>query len=286
MTTGTTGTSERRPAVIRSSWGFLSNSLMAAVVAIFLTRFLEQFGLAISGLIFDREPVITNIATSFRADGNDVAYLGGVITAFVMGVVFLVLFPGAEDRSAGKLTVLWMSLFSFRIVCYELIAYRFSDVSTIDRALAAYSVPAGIDTVMAAAGGVGIVLVSMAATTAFLGFHRHRSEIVNGRERLRFVGSIALVPGLIGPLLVVPFFLPDAGSGYLATLPLIGLFTVITTLSAPGSKNVSVTQTIEERNFSIGMAVAVVVVLVVARILAPGIPIPPWDDSLNLTLRP
>ncbi len=280
-----TQTTERRATVIRTTWGFLGNSVVGAVIAVVLTRILEQFGLAIAGVIFDRDPVMTNIATEFRAPGNDIAYLGGTVTALLVGIIFLILFPGAKDRSAGKLTVLWISLFSFRIAFYDMIRYRFADGSTLDKALSGYAVPAGIDTILAAAGAVGLLLVAIAAAPAFLGFNRHRSEVATPLERIRFVASIALVPGLVAPLLSVPFFLPDAGTGYLASLPLIGLFTLVTTLAARSTTHISIPEVIEERGFSIGLAVGLAVVFVLARFLAPGVPIPPWDDALNFTFR-
>jgi hypothetical protein len=281
-----TQTTDRRTSVMRTSWGFLANSVLAAVLAVVLTRLIEQFGVALAGVLFDRQPVMTNIFTEFRAPGNDLAYLGGTVTALVTGIVFLILFPGARDRSAGKLTVLWMSLFSFRIAFYDMIQYRYVEDSPLSKALAGVDIPAGIDTILAAAGAVGMLLISIAAAAAFLGFNRHRSEVATPKERMRFAASIALIPGLVAPLLSVPFFLPDAGSGYVASLPLIGLFSIVTTMAARNTTNISIPLAIEERSFSIGLAVAAVIVFVVARFLAPGVPIPPWDASLNLQFRP
>jgi hypothetical protein len=80
--------------------------------------------------------------------------------------------------------------------------------------------------------------------------------------------------------------LPDAGSGYVASLPLIGLFSIVTTIAARNTTNISIPQAIEERSFSVGLAVAAVIVFLLARFLAPGVPIPPWDSSLDLQLRP
>lgn len=281
-----TQTRERRPTVFRTSWGFLGNSVMAAVIAVVLTRIIELFGLAIAGMIFGREPVLTNSAVEFRAAGSDLALLGGPITALLAGVTFLMLFPDAKDRSAGKLTVLWMSLFSFRIGFYEMIRFKFDPSSSMAEGLAGFEIPAGIDTIVAAAGGIGMLLVAIAAAPAFLGFNRHRSEVATPMERIRFVASIALVPGLVAPLAAVPFLLGGGGEGYLSTLPLIGLFTVITTIAARNMVHISLPETIEERGFSPGLAVAVAVVFLFARFLAPGVPIPPWDDALNITIRP
>lgn len=259
---------------------------MAAVIAVVLTRMLEQLGLAIAGLIFHRDPVITNVVTQFRTEGSDLAHLGATVTAILVGITFLMLFPDAKDRSPGKLTVLWMALFSFRIAFYDMINYKFDPESPLAVGLASREIPAGIDTIVASAGAIGMILVAIAAAPAFLGFNRHRSEVATSTERLRFAASIALVPGLVAPLAAVPFFLSDTSSGYLGSLPLIGLFTVITTIAARWTVEISLPETIEERGFSPGLAVAVAVVFLLARFLAPGVPIPPWDESLNITLRP
>lgn len=272
--------------MIRTSWGFFANSILAAALAIVLSRLIEQFSVAVAGAVLDRRPVIDQISTTFRADGSDLALLGGTIGSFLAGTVLLLLYPGAKDRSAGKLMMLWMILFTFRTAFSDLALVPFSDTAVkvaLDRA----ELPAGLEYVISAAGFLGMLLVALAATSAFLSFCRHRSEVYTPRERIRFVASIALLPALASPILAVLFLFPDRGTGVLAGLPLIGVFTVVTLLAAPSTRTIRIPELGEERGISIGLAVTFGVVLVLFRLLlAPGIPVPPWDAELNFTLRP
>lgn len=272
--------------MIRTSWGFFANSILAAALAIVLARFVEQFSVAVTGAVLDRRPVIDQIVTTFRADGSDLALLGGTIGSFLVGAVLLVLYPGAKDRSTGKLLMLWMILFSFRTAFSDLALVPFSDTAVkvaLDRA----ELPAGLEYVVSAAGFLGMLLVALAATSAFLSFCRHRSEVYTPRERIRFVGSIALLPALASPILAVLFLFPDEGTGVLTGLPLIGIFTLVTVAAAPSTRTIRVPELGEERGLAIGMAVTFGVTLLLFRfLLDPGIPIPPWDAELNFTLRP
>lgn len=285
-----TNADERRTTVIRTAWGFFANSIVAAALGVVFARVIEQFGIAVWGAFADREPVLTNVVTYFRADGapsSDVAYLGGPVAAVLAGVFFLLIYPGAKDRSVGKLTVLWTILFSFRTGFMDLITLPFSDESNTARALATMDVPEGLDVIIAVAGAIGLILIALAAAPAFLGFSRHLTEVNTPRERFRYVGSIAMVPAIVGPLLAVPFFVPDQGSGFLATLPFLGLFVVITLLAAPQTKHFLAPQLAEERTLSWGLVVTFFLVFVVTRFgLEPGLVIPPWDDQFQWVFRP
>lgn len=272
--------------VIRTSPGFFVNSLIAATLAVVFSRLIEQLGIAIGGAFLGREPVFTNVTTELGAAGSDTVYLGATIASLVSGISFLLLYPGAKDRSAGKLMVLWMTLFSFRNAFVDMAFVPLSERSFLGRALGAFELPPGIDLVVAVAGVAGIILVALAAAPAFLGFNRHLSEVYTAKDRLRYVATIAVVPGVVAPLLAVLFFVPD-GSGYLAGLPLAGIFTVVTLLAAPGTKRVSAPKVIEERMVSWGLVGTAVAVLVLVHILfQPGVPIPPWNEDLSFRFRP
>lgn len=283
----TTETTTRSP-VIRTSWGFFANSILAAALAIALSRLVEQFSIAVTGALLDREPVLDQIVTTFRAGGSDLARLGGPVGSFLVGLALLLLYPGAKERGAGRLLMLWMILFTFRTAFSDLALVPFDgSESAVRAALEGASLPAGLDYVIAAAGILGMLLVALAATSAFLGFCRHRSEVYTPRERIRFVASIALLPALASPLLAVLFLLPDQGTGVLTGLPLIGVFTIVTLLAAPSTRTIRIPELAEERGLSIGLLVTFGAVLVLFRLLLdPGVPIPPWDADLNFTLRP
>ncbi|MFP3914102.1 MAG: hypothetical protein ACLFWM_04445, partial [Actinomycetota bacterium] len=110
----------------------------------------------------------------------------------------------------------------------------------VARAFATLDVPGGLDLVVSAAGVVGLLSVALAAAPAFLAYAHHRRLITTPAQRFRFAAQVALVPGLVGPLLAVPLFLPDNGVGLVPSLPLLGLFTVATVLAAPGTRTVQI----------------------------------------------
>lgn len=282
-----TNAEERRRAVIRTSWGFFANSIIAASLGVVFSRWIEQLGIAVWGAFAGRDPVITNVVTHLRAEGSDIAYLGGPVASILAGAFFLSIYPGAKDRSVGKLTVLWTILFCFRTGFLDIATLPVSTASNTAVGLSGVELPGGVDVIIAIAGVVGLIIIALAATPAFLGFSRHLSEVNTAQERLRYVASIAVVPAVVGPLLAVPFFLPDQGTGFLASLPFYGLFVVITLLAAPGTKQFLAPQLAEERTLSIGLVVALLVVFFVARFaLEPGLLVPPWDEGFQWTFRP
>ncbi len=278
----TTAVRTRTP--IRTEWPFYVDSVIAGTLGIVLARLIEQFGLAIGGWLFDRDPVLDQLGTTFRLGGSDLAYAGGTLAALAAGVFFLIIYPGSKDRSTGRLTLLWVTLHSFRIGLSDLALMPLTETSA-SKALAELDVPAGLDVVLAATAAVGLLLVALAAAPAFLAFARHASEVATRRDRVRFVALLAVLPGLISPLLAVPFFLPDPAGTVLRTLPLVGLFTVVTLAGAPGTTHLLPPAEPLERTISWGLVAAALFVLVVFQFgLRGGIPIPPWDENLNLRL--
>jgi hypothetical protein len=250
-------------------------------------RLFELAVTAVAGWSAGRDPVLYNSAVDFRAPGSDTVYIAQPAAALFLGFTLLLLYPGSKDRSSGRLVMLWTLLFAFRNAFVAFAVASVDPESPVARALAEWDVPEGVDLVVAIVGALGLVLVAIGAAAAFLSFSRHRSEVATAKERLRFAASIALLPGLAGPLLAVPMFLPDAGTGFVSTLPLAGAFVVITTLAASFTKSFAPPQVIEERGVSIGLVIAFAVVVLVTRFgLGPGVPIPPWDSSLQLTWRP
>jgi len=285
-----TNAEERRRTVIRTAWGFFANSILAAALGVVFARIIEQFGIAVWGAFAGLDPVLTNVVADFRDSGagtSDLAYLGGPVAAIAAGVFFLLIYPGAKDRGVGKLTVLWTILFCFRTGFTDVAMVPFSEESNTARALATIEMPDGLDVIIATAGGLGLILIAMAAAPAFLGFSRHLSEVNTPRERFRYVASIALVPAIVGPLLSVPFFVPDQGSGFLAGLPFYGLFVIVTLLAAPQTKHFLAPQLAEERTLSWGLVIGFFIVFLVARFaLEPGVLIPPWDENFQWSFRP
>jgi hypothetical protein len=256
------------------------NSIVAAGLGVVFARLIEQSGVAIAGVIAGREPVFTAVVTELRAPGSELVYLGGTVASLVVGALMLAMYPNALDRSVGKLQMLWVILFTLRNGFFDLAATAYVDDSPVARALTTFDAPAGLDVVLSVSGVVGLLLLAFAAAPAFLGFSRHRSEILTGPERIRYVATLGLMPGLVGPLLSAVYFIPDRGTGFTATLPFLGIFLVITAVAARWTREVAEPKLVQERSLSIALVLVALIVFTLLRfVVEPGIAIPPWDDA-------
>lgn len=273
-----------RSVPIRTSWTFIANSVVAAAIGLAMAFLGYHFSLAVAGWIAGRDPELLNTGTVFRAGGSDLAYVGGSVGALLLAGLLLSLYPGSRDRSGGRLVMLWTILFSFEAVFLDLVRVAFDPESPLALALAEVDLPEGLDLVLAVAGGLGLVLVAMSAAPAFLGFARHRSEVATRGERLRFSVRMALLPGILGPLLTTPLFLGEGSDQILPYVPFLGLFTILTVAASLGSVTFRPPEIVEERGLSFGLlASAVIVLALYVLLLRTGIPIPPWDENLQFT---
>lgn len=273
----TTVTEERERT---SSVSLLINSALASTVGIVIAVLADSLGRLIVGWLVDREPILYHDQVQFTAGDNPLALAGGALAALIAGAAFLAIYPASRRHDPSRLAVLWLILHCFRQGFVPMAMAGIDSESDVALALAHLSLPAGIDIVVGVAGGIGLLLVSLAAAPAFLAFATSRSEISTPPRRVGFVARIGLVGGLAGALLAVLFFVPDTGSGLVSALPLYGLFTVATLLAAPGSKAVVPDPNAAARRFSWGLVAAVVILFVIFRFaLARGIPIPPNPET-------
>ncbi len=275
------------PLVIRTAPAFFANSLVAVGLAVGIARLVEQAGVAIAGGLLGHEPVMTNAFTLLRSPGVEPVALAAPAASLAVGIVLLMLYPGSKDRSAGRLLMLWTLLFCFRNGLAEIARGAFDETSVMGSVFANGSLPRSVHLTISGMAIVGLGLVATGAAPAFLSFSRHRTEIGSWTERLRFMASIALLPGLVGPLLAVPLFIPDQGSGLVASLPLVGVFIILTCVAALFVKSVPPPQVVEERGLAFGLLIGYALAFIVFRFgLAPGLNIPPWDENLRLVWRP
>lgn len=273
--------------VIRTSPAFFANSIVAVSLAVAVARLVEQVGVAAAGAWVGRDPVLTNAFTVLRIPGSEPVGLAAPAASLLVGIVLLMLYPGSKDRSVGRLMMLWTLLFCLRNGLLEIARGAFDEQSAVGAAFLDSGMSSGVQLTISVIAILGLALIAFGAAPAFLSFSRHRTEIGNWRERLRFLVSIALVPAMIGPLLAVPFFVPDQGSGLVATLPLIGLFIVATCLAGLLVKSVPPPEVVEERGLAFGLLISYALTFIVFRFgLAPGLPIPPWSETLEFTWRP
>ena len=257
------------------SLGFIATSVVGSAVGVVLAELVDNVGLAIGGWLAGRDPVLYNNGVVYQAPGSDLAYAGGLIAALVVGSVFLLLYPGSKRYDAARLTTLWIVLHCFREGFVQLAGIPFFPDSAAAAAHAGLDVPAGLDLVLSVAGVVGLLSVALASAPAFLAYARRQSEIATPPARFLFTAKLALVAGVAGPLLTVPFFLPDE-RGFVRTLPLFGLFTAATVLAAVGTRGVRAGSEQERRGFSwLPVAWLVVLLVIFQLLLRRGLVVPP-----------
>lgn len=259
---------------------FMVTSVFASAVGVVVSVFVDNLGLALAGLLADRAPVLYHNQVVFAAAGSDLAFGGGMVLSLAAGAFFLTLYPGSRRYDAARLTMLWVILHCFRQGFSQLATVPFSDDSPVALAYATLEVPAGLDLVVSAAGVVGLLSVALASAPAFLAYAHRQSSIDTPSQRFVFTSRLALIPGLVGPLVTVPIFLPDNGSGLVPSLPLLGLFTIATVLAALGTRTVHIGDRREERGWSwLPVVWLVAFALLFHFILRRGLMIPPTLDN-------
>jgi hypothetical protein len=267
-----------------TGWPLLANSVLASTFGVVVGLLVDSLGRLTMGLIFDRDPVLFHNRVVFETAGNDIALAGGALAALLAGGFFLALYPGSRAHDPSRLAVLWLVLHCFRQGFVPLAMTPFNADSDLAVALASLNLPSGLDVVIGAAGGLGLLLVSLAAAPAFLAFAPGRQDIDTPSRRGAFAAKIALLPGVAGALLAVAFFVPDAGTGLIEELPLYGLFTIATVLAAPGTRSVEIRSDGNAQGLSWGLLGTVIVAFLIFRFaLSRGIPIPPDPESFFFT---
>ncbi|MGA7271211.1 MAG: hypothetical protein WB239_09080 [Acidimicrobiia bacterium] len=271
---------ESPPTVTRTSprLGFIATSALASTVGLVVAVLVDHLGLAVAGIIGGREPILYHNEVTFGAGGSDLVLFGGVVASLIVGIFFLTLYPASRRYDGARITTLWIVLHCLRQGFTQLALIPFGE-SNAAHAYAAMDAPAGIDLVMAAAGAVGLLSVALAAAPAFLAYAHRQSEISTPQKRFSYTAKLALIPGVAGSLLAVPFFLPDNGIGFVQTLPLVGLFTIATVLAALGTRSVRIGDGRQAQKFSwLPVGWLVFLLLLFQLVLGHGLIMPPDID--------
>src|SRR5690606_29960130 len=133
-----------------------------------------------------------------------------------------------------------------------------------------------LDMVVAAGGAVGLLLVALSSAAAFLAFTPHRRLVDTARRRLSLALWICLIPVAVSVFLAIPFFLPDADSNVVPSLPLAALLFVLTLAAAAGTSTVSGPEAEVETPWPYGLGVFLVVILIVHLcVLRGGVSVDP-----------
>ncbi len=187
--------------------------------------------------ILGGEATIYNNRIEFTG-ASDVAWAGGFLLCLIVGLLALFAYPTQRGHGISRLTLLWMLLHVLRQALSQAILLPFDDDSQLALAYGTFETPPGLEVVIAAAGGVGLLLVALSAASAFLAFAPHRRAINSGSKRLRFALWVVLLPAAASVFVAIPFFLPDTESLVIPTLPLTAVMFLATLAAAPGTTTV------------------------------------------------
>lgn len=244
-------------------------SVVASVFGILIAQFLDDLGDGVlAELLGGRAVLYNNRAEVFAV--SELALGGGFALCVILGLFLLFTYPTARGHGTPRLVMLWVLLHVLRQALAQAALLPFAPDSQLARAYATFDLPAGLDLVIAAAGGVGLLLVVLSAASAFLGFAPHRRTISTPRRRFNFTLWIALVPAVAAAFLAIPYFLPDAESTVIRSLPLTAVIFLATVAAAPGTTSVQGPEDERTISWPWGVLITLPVLLAVHLVILQG----------------
>ena len=245
-------------------------SALGSTLGIVVAQFVDDLGDGILGLILGGSAVVYNNRVEVTGASSDLYLAGGFILCLLLGFFTLFSYPTARGHGVARLTLLWMVLHLLRQAFMQAVMVPFSTDSQLTLAYQTLEAPAGLDYVIAAGGGLGLLLVALSAASAFLAFTPHHKMISTPGKRLGFAFWIALVPAIAAAFLAIPFFVPDAGSGVVPALPLTAVIFLATVAAAPGTTTVYGPEDHTETPWPWGLAVTLFVILLFEQLVLRG----------------
>jgi hypothetical protein len=213
------------------------SSVLASTLGIVIAQFLDDLGDGLLAEFLGGNAVLYNNRVEFTG-ASDLARGGGFALCLLIGLFALVVYPTQRGRGVSRLVLLWMLLHVLRQAQIQAVLMPFSDDNPLALAYATFDAPPGLDVVIAAAGGIGLLLIALSAAAAFLAFTPHRRLVSTPRKRIVFALWIALIPAVASAFAAIPFFLPDSQGLVLPELPISALIFVATLAAAPGTTTV------------------------------------------------
>jgi hypothetical protein len=241
-------------------------SALSATFGLVFAQFIDSLGDGLAAQFLGGDAILYNNRVEVTGV-SDVAFMGGFALTFVLGLLFLLSYPSQRGHDISRLAFLWVIVHLLRHALTDALLLSFDPNSQLARAYATFDTPPGLDTVISAAGGVGLVLIGLGAAAAFLAFAPHRTQISTSRKRFMFAVWLVVVPAAAAVFLALPFFTPDAGSGVVPALPLTAVMFLLTLAAAPGTKSVAGPDDPQTFPWPFGMAGTLIVVLVVFVVL-------------------
>jgi hypothetical protein len=270
--TSTAETEAPRP-VNRLGPPLLIAAALGSTLGIIIAQFLDDFGDGLLAKILGGDAVLYNNRVELTGVG-DVAWAGGFLLTLIVGFIALFAYPTQRGHGIPRLTFLWMVLHVLRQAMGQAILLPIDPDgflsfllpsggdSQLALAYATLDAPPGLDVVIAAGGGVGLLLIALAAASAFLAFTPHRRLVSSGRKRLTFALWIALIPAAASTFLAIPFFWPDAESLVIASLWLTAVMFLATLAAAPGTTTVQGPEDERTTSWPYGLGITLIVILI------------------------
>jgi len=272
--TSTTETEAPRP-VIRIGRPLVIAAVLGSTLGIVIAQFLDDLGDGLLAEILGGDAILYNNRVEITG-ATDVVWAGGFLLCLIVGFIALFAYPTQRGHGIPRLTFLWMVLHVLRQAMGQAIMLPFDGDSQLAIAYATLDAPPGLDVVIAAGGGVGLLLIALAAASAFLAFTPHRRMVSNARRRLTFALWIALIPAAASAFLAIPFFVPDTESLVIRSLPLTAVMFLATLAAAPGTTTVQGPEDERVTPWPYGLGVTLIVILVFyLTVLAGGISLDP-----------
>ncbi len=261
FTVMTEASTEQPRTVSRIGLPLVLASALGSTFGIVLAQFLDDLGDGILAVILGGEAVLYNNRVEISGAG-DLAWGGGFVLCLIVGLVALFIYPTQRGHGVSRLGLLWTVLHVLRQALTQAVLLPFSDTSQLALAYNTFEAPPGLDLVIAAGGGVGLLLVALSAASAFLAYTPHRSLVNTPRKRLFLALWIALIPAVASAFAAIPFFLPDSEGLVLPALPLVAVIFLATLAAAPGTTTVIGPEDERQTPWPWGLAAFLLVLLV------------------------
>jgi hypothetical protein len=244
-------------------------SALGSTLGIVIAQFLDDLGVGILAEILGGDAILYNNRVEFTG-ASDIAYAGGFLLCLIVGFIALFSYPTARGHGIARLTLLWTILHVLRQAFMQAVLIPFDSESQLALAYDTVEATAGLDVVIAAGGGVGLLLIALSAASAFLVFTPHRNLISTPRKRFTFALWISLIPAAVSVFLAIPFFLSDVSSGVIPALPLTAVIFIATVAAAPGTTTVFGPEDPRETPWPWGLVGTLVVILLFELVVLQG----------------
>lgn len=246
-----------------------------------MAQFLDDLGDGLLAEFMGGNAVLYNNRVEITGAG-DLAWGGGFVLCLLVGLFALFVYPTQRGHGVPRLVLLWVLLHVLAQALAQAALLPFSDESPLALAYSTFDAPPGLDVVIAAGGAVGLLLIALAAASAFLAFTPHRRLVSSPRRRTILALWLAAIPAVASAFVAVPYFLPDSEGKVLPGLPLAALIFLLTLAAAPGTTTVVGPE--EERHipWPWGLIVFMVILLIVyLGVLQGGVSMDPrlWGPA-------